>query len=298
MVLLKIEEQIPRIRFEQDFLDSTESLGFILKEMQSHNITPEFILNFYRLVEEVETAASDKFNIHVKINRIFIKSSGNGAGVDWIKANDLKKVRWYRIEPELFEWRNIVSVLVFDLDDLINYCRITEGERESGLKSLIAHEIGHDISGFKTAITVENMQQGLSLDYIDGIRFDFSPYTGELPIGFIFNRLREILADTVALQLTTVQSATARDRMEGLILGFSYDVKHPLEGGLYSYAMIYDAWRIAKARFLGLNNIADEIQAQAEILAASSSYSKYPEFLERLISDFGYCFENWRLNTP
>jgi len=294
--LLKIEEFIPRIRFEQRFLDSPEDLQFILGEMKNNGITPVFILDFYRLVEEIEAVASEKLNTTIKTDRIFLKPRGNNASANIVVNTDINEVSYYRIEPENFENKRRVFVLIFDLDNLFNAYKTTEGNYKEALKALIAHELGHNLSDVETTGDfIEQMQSGFNSRYVSVIQFDFSQHDNRLPVGFIMNRLNEIIADTIALQLAGLGAMRARDKFEGAVVGLPYYLWQSLDEAPRTYMTIYDAWRVAKARFLGLDDIADAIEKQFYIFAA---VSEHREVFQQLVEDFSRCFAYWGLDIP
>ena len=80
-----------------------------------------------------------------------------------------------------------------------------------------------------------------------------------------------------------------RDRFEGADEGLPYYLWQPLDESPRPYMTIYDAWRVAKARFLGLNDIADAIEKQFTV-------SEDREVFQQLVEDFKHCFKYWGLN--
>ncbi len=296
-VLLKIEEFIPRIQFEQKFLDSPKDLDFVLGKMKENGITPEFILDFYRLVEGIETAASEKLNTTIKTDRIFFKPIGNNAEASLVSISDSGKISLYRIEQDDFKNKDNVSVLIFNLEYLFDAYNITGGQYKEALKALIAHELGHNLSDVETTgDSIRQMQSGFNSRYTSIMLSNPSPHNDKFPIGFVMNRLNEIIADTIAAQLTGLEAMRARDRFEGATVGRSYYLLQPfLDAAPRSYMTVYDAWRIAKARFLGLDDIADVIRKQ---LYMSNSISEHREAFQQLVEYFNSCFKYWGLNIP
>ncbi|MDP8253729.1 MAG: hypothetical protein P9X27_04950 [Candidatus Kaelpia aquatica] len=302
--LEKVVELVPRIRFDPELINSSQELYFILQKMRELKLSPEFILNVHQIIEEVEAVASSKLSIAIKTDLILIRPKGCNAGADLVTRNEGVEMAWLGIDDRRFGNKEYLSVIELDLDGLFELYELTSGNYADVLTTVIAHELGHNLSELSARTNndlIRLIQEGFNSRYAGVIQFDFSSYSVYFDNGYlsvekledVIGRLHEIIADKIASQLTNISSMIAREEMEEAKREIVHDVLVP--NGI---DIIYDAWRVAKVRFLGLNDEATMIESNFEKLAMESGQSEQIKLFRKLVFDFESCYRNWGLNVP
>jgi len=284
--LENIEELTLRITFNCELMNSPEELAFVLQKMRKFNLTPEFILKVHRIIKGVEANVSYKLNTPIRTDLILIRPKGHDAGADLVTVDEKVEISWLGLNERMFEDKKYISIISIDLDGLFEAYEIVRSDYVDSLKALVAHELGHNLSEFPTRANgdlVYLIQEGFDSRYVGVVQFNFIPYREDLSLEDIVGRLHEIIADKIALQLTDISSMIAKEKMEGAKHGVKYDVLRTYDMELNdNINIVYDAWRVAKARFLDLDDIANEIKSRFERLAMGP---KQVDTFRQLISE-------------
>ncbi|MDP8215784.1 MAG: hypothetical protein P9L98_00465 [Candidatus Kaelpia imicola] len=289
--LAKIEELFPRIKFQKEPAFDSGNLHLLLKAMREHNIKPSFILDFYRIIEEVEDLASNRFNKEIKTDGILFRFKGANAGAAIVKLNQADLFWHEGITPDLFTDKDYVSILSFDLDNLFEIYEEMGDDYILAAKTMIAHELGHNLSELPIATYEEQLitlQQGFYSEYIGLIQFDFAPYQNNFPLDVLLGRFHEVLADAIAYQIVGDSLRSCWTMIDDRA------VEYMRKNGLTESAkVVFDAWRIAKSIFLGFNDQATTLNIQVEELLRSIDHYNELSTFRDLVFDFTEYYQMW-----
>lgn len=298
-MLKEIEEKIPRLKFDPNFINDAEKLQALLHEIQRLNIVPEFIIEINQLIEDVESVAAEKLQSPVTTDIIYITELGTISGASLVTKEDEELISKFGIDSANFATKNEISVIKFSLNGLLKIYEVTNGIYKESIKGLIAHELGHNLSGLSRTIPdgawKSQIQAGFQHQHVKVVQFDFTSYDNLLPYYVIIDRLKEIVADKIALQLTSTSTWLSSEKVLGAIDGYDYALLTPLDAGPKSIITIFYAWKIATARAFGLTEVADSIKRK---FGSLSTNPEHQEIFNKLIIDFENCFERYGLEIP
>ena len=211
---LRIEEEIPRVRFDRETIIQNEVvLEALLGKMREYNHGVESIEEIYNILAMIEDIAEERLGEESRYAKVYITnnttSGGFGCTTVVVKKHDTHDVLWrqtYDLQDSDFNADNTAYVL--EINNLVEFFNLFSIDMyQSFMQGLLAHEMAHRILAFDIVISslIKGFQDGFSEHkHVAGLKFDFTQYPN-LPQDRLVIALGELAAQKISSELVPIE---------------------------------------------------------------------------------------------